>query len=53
MHVLPQDSFSSYLNLEARFIMHKVSLLKKTKVEVENKGKINNLYRDDQIMTVV
>lgn len=52
VNVPPQESFSSYLNLEARFILEKVVLLKGVKVEYD-RFPISNLYRDQHIVFAI
>lgn len=47
-----QESFSSYLNLECRFVLEEVSLLKGHKVEFD-RFKVANLYRDSDIMLAI
>jgi len=52
VNVPPQDSFSSYLNLEVRFVLQEVTLEKGHKVDFD-RFKIANLYRDTDIMIAI
>lgn len=52
MNVPSHESFSSYLNVEARFILEKVTLLKGTKV-IYDRFPISNLYRDSHIVVAI
>lgn len=52
VHAKPHESFSSYLNIEVRFILEQVSLIKGHKVDFD-RFKINNCYRDGDIMLAI
>ena len=44
----PDESFTSYANLEMRLIINKFSKFSETRVDLNNRYP-QNLYRDDQV----
>ena len=45
----PDESFTSYLNVEVRLVLQQVSLVKGSKIDF-NRFKILNIYRDSDVM---
>ena len=48
VRVTPDQSFTSYSNLEMRLIINKFSKFSETRVDLNNRYP-QNLYRDDQV----
>lgn len=47
-----EPSFNSYMNLEVRFILNKITVLKPYKIK-HDRFQIGNLYRDEDVMASV